>query len=110
MKIVIPSTSENLTSPVSDTLGRAPFLIFYDSSDGSYESVENPGFQVQDGSGLEASKTLLENNADVLLTKEIGRKSYSLLLKEHIKIELIKSGGTVKSALSKYFKKQRKKN
>jgi len=105
MKIVIPSTGETLTSLISDTLGRAPFLIFYDSSDEKYESVENPGFQIQDGSGLKASDIVLKGKADVLLTMEIGRKSYSLLLKEHIKIEVIKSGGTVKSAVKKYLKR-----
>ena len=71
MRIVIPSTGETLNSPVSDALGRAPFLIVYDSIDGMYESVENPGFQIQDGSGLKASEIIIENNADVLLTKEI---------------------------------------
>jgi predicted Fe-Mo cluster-binding NifX family protein len=106
MKIIIPSTGETLTSPLSNTLGRAPFLILYDSSDGKYESIENPGFQTQDGSGLKASAIVLRNKADVLLTKEIGRKSYSVLLKEHMKIELIKSGGTVKSAIKKYMKRE----
>ncbi len=108
MRLVIPSTGETLNSPVSETLGRAPFLIVYDSTDGKYESVENPGFQIQDGSGLKASEIILEKRVDVLLTREIGRKSYSVLLKEHIKIEIIKSGGTVKSAINKYLKKQEK--
>jgi predicted Fe-Mo cluster-binding NifX family protein len=106
MRISIPSTGEKLTSPLSDTLGRAPFLIMYDSSTGEYNSIANPGFQFQDGSGMKASKIILENNVDVLLTKEIGRKSYSVLLKEHMKIELIKSGGTVKSAIKKYLERE----
>ncbi len=110
MKIAIPSTSDTLTSLISDTLGRAPFLIFYDSSTGEYNSVKNPGFQMQDGSGLKASELILEKQANVLITREIGRKSYSVLLKEHIKIQILNSSGTVKSALSKYFKEQRKKN
>jgi len=105
MKIAIPSTSDTLTSLVSDTLGRAPFLIFYDSSTGEYNSVENPGLQIQDGSGLKASEIILEKRADVLLTREIGRKSYSALQKEHIKIQILNSSGTVKSAINKYLKK-----
>jgi predicted Fe-Mo cluster-binding NifX family protein len=106
MKIAIPSTGETLTSLISETLGRALFLIIYDSSNGEYDSIENPGFQIQDGSGLKASEILVEKNPDVLLTMEIGRKSYSVLMKEHIKIQLIKSGGTVKSVINKYLKKQ----
>lgn len=108
MRIAIPSTGEKLSSPLSDTLGRAPFLFMYDSTTGEYNSIANPGFQFQDGSGMKASRIILKNNADVLLTKEIGRKSYSLLLKEHIKIELVKSGRSVKSAIKKYLKKQEK--
>jgi len=108
MKIAIPSTGETLTSLISETLGRAPFLIFYDSSTGEYNSIENPGFQIQDGSGLKASEIIVKKNADVLLTREIGRKSYSVLMKEHIKIQMLNSSGTVKSAINKYLKKQEK--
>ena len=104
MKIAIPSTGESLASLVSDTLGRAPFLIIYDSSNGEYNSLENPGFQIQDGSGLKASDIILKNNADVLLTREIGRKSYSALQKEHVIVNLLKSSGTVKSAIKKFLK------
>ena len=104
MKIAIPSIGESLASLVSDTLGRAPFLIIYDSSNGEYNSLENPGFQIQDGSGLKASDIILKNNADVLLTREIGRKSYSALQKEHVIVNLLKSSGTVKSAIKKFLK------
>lgn len=106
MKIAIPSTGETLTSLISDTLGKAPFLIIYDSSSGEYDSIENPGFQIQDGSGLKASEIILEKRAEVLLTREIGRKSYSVLQKDHIKIQMLNSSGTVKSAINKYLKKQ----
>ncbi len=105
MKIAVPSTGKDVTSPISDTLGRAPFLIIYDSSNGEYHSIENPGFRVQDGSGLKASDIILKGKVDVLLTREIGRKSYSVLQKEHIKIQLLSSGGIVKSSINKYLKK-----
>lgn len=110
MKIAIPSTGKEPTSPISDTLGRAPFIVIYDSISEKYNSIKNPGFQLQDGSGLKASKIILEKKADALLTREIGRKSYSVLLKDHVKIHLLTSGGTVKSAINKYLKKQRRKN
>lgn len=105
MKIAIPSTGETLTSPISDFLGRAPFILIYESGSGEFDSIENPGFKIQDGSGLKASDIVLKNNVEVLLTREIGRKSYSVLQKEHIKIHLLKSSGTVKSAINKYLKK-----
>lgn len=106
MKIAIPSTGKNLASPVSDTLGRAPFIIIYDSITEKYDSLKNPGFQIQDGSGLKAVEKIMLSEADVILTKEIGRKAYSVLQKEHVKIQLLNSGGTIKSAINKYLKKK----
>ena len=39
MIIVIPSNGDTIDSLVSDTLGRAPFLIVYDSTNEKYNSV-----------------------------------------------------------------------
>ena len=49
-------------------------------------------------------KTIIQNNADILLTREIGRKAYSVLVKKHVIVHLIDSGGTVKSAVSRFIK------
>lgn len=103
-KIAIPSMGENLDSMVSDTLGRAPFVIIYDEGSKKFDSFENVGFQVQDGSGLKAAEIIIEKKADVLLTREIGRKAYSILMQEHIDIQLFDSGGTVKSFINKFLK------
>ena len=105
MKIAIPSTGKELESLISHNLGRAPFIIIYDDASGEYNSVENPGFKIQHGSGPKAMEIILRNNADVLLTREIGRKAYSILMKEHIDIHLIKSSSTIKSAIKKLLKK-----
>jgi predicted Fe-Mo cluster-binding NifX family protein len=103
-KIAIPSMGETLDSMVSDTLGRAPFVIIYDEGSKKFECFENVGFQVQDGSGLKVTEIIIEKKADVLLTREIGRKAYSILMQEHIDIQLLDSGGTVKSFINKLLK------
>jgi len=105
VRIAIPSTGERLTSLISETLGRAPFIIIYDNNTGEYESCENPGFKVQDGSGLKATDIILQNDVSVLLTREVGRKAYSILQKEHVKISLLDSSSTVKFAINKFLKK-----
>jgi len=108
MKIAIPSTGKDLASPISETLGRTPYIIVYDNISEAFNTIANPGFQSKDGSGLMAVDILLQTDAGVLLTKEIGRKAYSALQAEHFKIELFDLGGTVKSVLNKYLKKQEK--
>jgi predicted Fe-Mo cluster-binding NifX family protein len=106
MKIAIPSMGESLTSVVSRTLGRSPFIIIYDNETNKYNSFSNTGYNQQDGSGLQAAELIIQKNADVLLTREIGRKAYSVLMKEYVDIHLLNSSGTVKSVLKKYLKKQ----
>ena len=104
MKIAIPSMDKTLESIVSDSLGRSPFIIIYNDETGKYDYFENVGFKIKDGSGLKAAELIIQNNADVLLTREIGHKTYSVLMKENVEINLLKSSRTVKSALKKYLK------
>src|SRR3989339_1876988 len=98
MKIAVPSTGKTLESFISNNLGRSPFIVIYDDQSKKYYALENPGYQVQDGSGLKAAELIIRDCADALLTIEIGQKAYSLLMKEHINVHLLNSGGTVKSA------------
>jgi predicted Fe-Mo cluster-binding NifX family protein len=106
MKIAIPSMGKTLESFVSNNFGRSPFIIIYNDETKKYNYFENIGFKIQDGSGLKAAEILIRNNADVLLTREIGRKAYSVLMKEHINISLLNLSGTVKSTIKKIFKKE----
>ncbi len=102
MKIAVPSMGKNLESFVSNSFGRSPFIIIYNDEKGKYNYFENIGFKLKDGSGLKAAEILTQNNTDVLLTKEIGRKAYSVLMKEHIDINLLNLSGTVKSSLKNF--------
>lgn len=105
-KIAIPATGQTLDAFVSDSLGRTPFLIIYDIESQKYVYFENPGFTLQDGSGLKVTEIILQNKANILLTREIGTKAYSVLMKERVEIHLLSSGGTVKSAIKKLLKDQ----
>jgi predicted Fe-Mo cluster-binding NifX family protein len=106
IKIAIPSMGDTIDSLVSDSLGRSPFIIIYDEESKKYDSFENIGFKVQDGSGLKVTERIIEKKTDVLLTREIGRKAYSVLMKEHIDIQLLSSDGSVKTAINRFLKKQ----
>jgi predicted Fe-Mo cluster-binding NifX family protein len=108
MNIAIPSEGQKLTSLISSTLGKAPFIIIYNNQTTGFQSFANLGFNLQDGSGLQAAEIITKNNVDVLLTKEIGRKAYSVLMKEHIDVHLLKSGGTIKSVINKFLKEKGK--
>ncbi len=101
--IAIPSMGKTIESLISDTLGRAPYILVYNVEDMTCDCFDNPGFKVQDGSGLKAAELITTNNVDILLTKEIGRKAYSVLMKEHIDIHLLKTIGKVKTVVKKFL-------
>ena len=98
---------KNPESFVSNSFGRSPFIIIYNDETRKYDIFENPGSEILDGSGLKAAEILIRNNAETLLTDEIGRKAYSVLMKEHINVNLLNLSGTVKSVLKKYLKKRK---
>lgn len=103
-KIAIPSMGKTPDSLMSESFGRCPFIIIYDDLNKKYQSFENSGAKVQDGSGLKAAEILIQNKVDLLMTIEIGKKAYSVLSNEHIGIKLLKSTGTVKSLINKFIK------
>jgi predicted Fe-Mo cluster-binding NifX family protein len=103
-RIAVPSMGDSPDSLISNNLGRSPFIIIYDCKSKKHSSFENIGFRSQDGSGLKAAEIIIQNKVDTLLTREIGHKAYSVLVKEHVVIHLLDFNHTVKSAISKFLK------
>jgi predicted Fe-Mo cluster-binding NifX family protein len=106
MKIAVPSIGKNPESFVSNSFGHSPFIIYNDET-GKFNCFENIGFKLKDGSRIKAAELIIQNKANVLLTREIGRKTYSVLMKEHFNIHLLNLSGTVKSTLKKFLKKRK---
>ncbi len=101
--IAIPAMGKTMGSFICDNLGRAPFIIIFSIENKTYECFKNFGFEIQDGSGLKVAELIAANKANILLTKEIGQKAYSVLMKEHIDVHLLKSIGTVKAVVDRFL-------
>ncbi|MBK7380074.1 MAG: NifB/NifX family molybdenum-iron cluster-binding protein [Ignavibacteriales bacterium] len=106
MKIAVLSMGSTKESLVSNSFGRAPYIIIYYTDLNQYLVTENAGAQSKHGAGTETAEMIIKNKIDILLTKEVGVKAYSVLAKAHIDIRLLTSINTVKSAINKYLKKQ----
>jgi len=104
MKIAVMSIGDSKESLISDKFGRAPFIIICDTDKNLYEVIENSGIQSKHGAGAETAELIIENGIDLLLTKEIGVKAYSVLAKAHIAIQLLTSESTVKGSIKHYLK------
>ena len=105
MKIAVPSLGDSAKSVISDKLGRCNYIITYDTESKKYFAISNPGALMRDGSGLKAAEVVINTGANVLLSLEVGVKSYSALVKAHVDVHLLKSKSTVKVAVVKFLKK-----
>lgn len=104
MKIAVMSMNKSIESLVSDKFARSPYIIIYDTESNNYVAIENTGSQLKDGAGPQTADCIIKSGIEILLTKEIGVKAYSVLAKEHINIELIPSCCTVNLAIKQYLK------
>jgi predicted Fe-Mo cluster-binding NifX family protein len=70
-------------------LGRAPYFLFIDvdrGQIGNWFVRKNPGAELERKMGMATAKFLIEHNADVLLTKEIGEAPFHVLRDSFVKI------------------------
>lgn len=105
MKIAITATDKNLSSTIDPRFGRAAYFIVIDSESGDYYAVENSqNLNLPQGAGIQAAKTIIENQVEVLITGNCGPKAFQVL----------KSAGTdiitgAEGTVSQAFKMPRKK-
>lgn len=104
MKFTIVSMGNTKESLISDKFGRAPYIIIYDTDTNQYIAIENAGAQSKHGAGPETAELIIKRKIDILLTKEVGVKAYSVLAKAHVDIQLLTSISTVKSSIKHLLK------
>jgi predicted Fe-Mo cluster-binding NifX family protein len=67
-----------------------------------YDPVENSqNLHLPQGAGIQAGKTIVDNNADVVITGNCGPKAFKVLESAGIKI-LIGAKGMVSDAIAQY--------
>ena len=104
MKIAVMSMGNSTEASISDKFARSPYIIIYDTCTNNYTTLENNGSKRKDGAGPQTAEHIIKNGIDILLTKEIGVRAYSVLAREHIEIKLVLISSTVSSAIKQYLK------
>lgn len=77
LRIAIPV--DETRKHVSISFGRAPFMIFYNTQDGSFEVRENPAAQVANGAGVKAAEFVAGMNVNALITPRLGENAAEVL-------------------------------
>ena len=93
MKIAITSTGKALDSHLDPRFGRAEYFIIVDPETMVFEALENSqNFDLPQGAGIQAGKTIADNKVDALITGHCGPKAFKVLQAAGVKIMTGASG------------------
>ena len=102
MRIAVTSRDKELTSEMDPRFGRAEFFIIVETDTMEHEVVPNTqNLALPQGAGIQAGKTLIENNVDILITGNCGPKAFKVLGAAGIKI-IVGASGRVCDAVARF--------
>lgn len=101
-RIAVAINSSEFISSLSDVFGRCAYFLIYDSKTNENETTPNPFAMELGGAGIQTARMLIENNIDIVITKQIGQNPLRLLHSTNIKV--YKSDNlTAEEALRSFF-------
>lgn len=77
MKIAITASGKTLEDKVINAFDQSPFLIVYESEDGSFSIIEHD--LKKDPEGIEMANWVVEHRCEALLTGEIEKKPFYII-------------------------------
>ena len=102
MRVAVTSTGKALESNLDTRFGRAAYFVIVDPETMEYEVVENSqNLNLPQGAGIQAGKTIIDNNVNVLITGSCGPKAFRVLQSAGIKI-MTGATGQVVDVISQY--------
>lgn len=86
MKIAIPVDEKNLDSGVCASFGRTPYFLIYDVESKESTFIDNHAAASTGGAGIKAAQTIVDHQANALLTPRLGENAAEVLNAAGIKI------------------------
>jgi len=100
MKIAITSKGQDLSSDIDPRFGRSVYFIIVDPETMDHEVLENiQNFNLSQGAGIQAGKTIVENNVNVLITGNCGPKAFRVLTTAGIRVVTGAAGRVIDAVL-----------
>jgi len=101
MIIAISSQGKELTSEIDPRFGRCQIFIFFNSETKEFETFENQSINAGQGAGIQSAQFVVNKNAQVVITGNVGPKAYQVLSAAGITI-YTGMAGIITEALKKY--------
>jgi predicted Fe-Mo cluster-binding NifX family protein len=86
MKIIIPVNESSLSTNVCISFGRAPFFLLFDTNTKESVFLKNDAADSQGGAGIKAAQTIVDSQAEVLLTPRCGENAADVLRAAGVKL------------------------
>ena len=103
MKIAIPVDEKNKETNISQSFGRAPFFMIYETISKERIYLENEAATSPGGAGIKAAQIIVDSGAKVLLTPRCGGNAEEVLRNAGLLLYQTQSG-TALAALDAYLK------
>lgn len=102
MKIAISSSGDTQKAKVDPRFGRCRFFLLYDESSGAYQAIGNSARSAGGGAGVKAAEAIVQNDAEALLTGNIGPKAFAVLRSSNVRV-VTDVAGTVAEAVKMFL-------
>lgn len=91
MKVAIAIRGKNLTERLDDRFGRSKYFCIYDFNTDNTFFIENSYTTAQDGVGKHVVDLLTEQDVQMIVACEFGRKVKSILEKKKIQMVIVQN-------------------
>jgi len=103
MLVCVTTTGEDLDSKVDPRFARAAYFIIYDTDTDEYKVVGNvQTMNVPQGAGIQAATTIIDYEAEVVLTGNCGPNAFRVLNSNEIQLYVGLTDLTAREAIDKF--------
>ncbi|MFZ7134182.1 MAG: NifB/NifX family molybdenum-iron cluster-binding protein [Eubacteriales bacterium] len=79
MKIALPVEGNSVESSVCQNFGRAPYFLIHNTLSKENEFIDNAAVTTQGGAGIKAAQTIVDHQADALITPRCGENAAKVM-------------------------------
>ena len=86
MKLAIPMDEKRIEANVSESFGRAPYILIFDHETSESLFFDNVASKSRGGAGIKAAQMVIDKGADVLLAPRLGQNAADVLKAANINV------------------------
>jgi predicted Fe-Mo cluster-binding NifX family protein len=75
MKVAIPVNERSMETNISQSFGRTPYFLIYDTETQDSIFIDNAAAVSQGGAGIKAAQAVVDSKADALITPRCGQNA-----------------------------------